>query len=166
MLPGRGRTPQVNWEWIVAWLSRWILPPYFALFAVGMPVVFIGHCLVGIDARIYTHAADVWLSGGDPWQASVDGYFFAAPPPSLLPFVPFALLGETPSAILWVAGSLAAGVFLVRQLRLPIWWILFPPLINGVLAGNADVILVALLVNAASVGAVIATFLKIYAILP
>jgi len=166
MRRGRRRRTTADWPWIVNWLTKWVLPFYFAAFAVGMVVYFIGHGLVGIDGRIYTRAAAEWLSGGNPWGVSVEGYLFAAPPPTLIPFVPFALLGETLSALLWVAGSAVAGVLLVRRLHLPLWWILFPPLINGILAGNADVVLVALLVNGGSAVAVLATFLKIYAVVP
>lgn len=162
----RSERRPVDWKWIVDWLTRRVLPIYFALFSAGMLVFFVRHRYVGIDARIYTRAASTWLSGGDPWKVAVEGYYFAAPPPTLLPFFPFAALGETLSGLLWVAGSLVAGIFLIRRLRLPLWWLLFPPLINGVLAGNADVLLVALLVSGGSATAVLATFLKIYAIIP
>jgi len=156
----------VDWARIVGWLTKWILPAYFAAFSLALLVYFVGHGLVGIDARIYTHAAASWLSGGDPWGSSVQGFLFAAPPPTLLPFVPFAVLGETASSILWVAGSLVAGFVVIRTLKLPSSWMLFPPLVNGILAGNADVLIVAALLRGGSVTAALAAFLKIYAIVP
>jgi hypothetical protein len=156
----------VDWARIVGWLTKWILPAYFAAFSLALLVYFVGHGLVGIDARIYTHAAASWLSGGDPWVSSVQGFLFAAPPPTLLPFVPFAVLGETLSSILWVTGSLAAGMVVIRTLKLPPSWILFPPLVNGILAGNADVVVVAALLRGGPVAATLASFLKIYAVVP
>jgi hypothetical protein len=156
----------VDWARIVGWLTKWILPAYFAAFSLALLVYFVGHGLVGIDARIYTHAAASWLSGGDPWGSSVQGFLFAAPPPTLLPFVPFAVLGETLSSILWVTGSLAAGMVVIRTLKLPPSWILFPPLVNGILAGNADVVVVATLLRGGPVAGTLASFLKIYAVVP
>jgi hypothetical protein len=160
------RQRSVDWGWIVDRFADWVLLPYFVAFCAPMVVYFVSHGLVGIDARIYAHAASTWISGGDPWRAPVEGFLFAAPPPTLLPFLPFALLGETLSAVLWVSGSLVAGILLIRRLGLPGWWILFPPLVNGILGGNPDVVLVALLVMGGTGGAVIATFLKIYALVP
>ena len=156
----------VNWPWITDWLARWMLPPYFAVFSFAMVVYFLRRDLIGIDSRIYARAAATWLAGGDPWFVPVHGYLFAAPPPTLLPFVPFGLLGESVTATFWVLGSLVAGILIIRHLQLPIWWILFPPLVNGILAGNADVLLVALLLRGGSAGAALAAFLKIYALVP
>ena len=44
------------------------------------------------DARLYVAATRAWLEGSNPWEVQLAGNYFAAPPPTLLPLVPFALL--------------------------------------------------------------------------
>ena len=161
-----GRVSSVDWSWISSRLTRVVLPAYFFAHSTALVAIFLVEGLVGIDARIYSAAVRVWMEGGDPWATAVDGFYFAAPPPTLLPFVPFAVLGESLSAAIWVGGSAAAAVFIVRSLGLTWWWILFPPITNGVLAGNADVLVVALVLARSDVLGTIASFLKIYALLP
>jgi hypothetical protein len=121
---------------------------------------------IGIDARIYSEAARAWIAGGDPWSVAVDGHLFAAPPPTLIPFALFAVAGQQLSAAVWVCGSGITALAIVRQLKLPWWWLLFPPLVNGILAGNPDVLIVWLLLQRRSFLGVLATFLKIYALVP
>src|SRR5215204_6622950 len=45
-----------------------------------------------VDLRIYRAAAAEALAGGNPWGVIVDGYYYEAPPTSLLPYVPAAFL--------------------------------------------------------------------------
>ena len=44
---------------------------------------------IGIDASLYTAASAAWLNGTDPWSVALVGVYYAAPPPTLLAFVPF-----------------------------------------------------------------------------
>src|SRR5439155_10097738 len=82
----------------------------------------------GDDGAIYRGAAAAWLSGGNPWTVtSATGAYFGAPPPTLLLAAPFVAVDELVTRILWIAIAGAAGAWSVRRLRLPLWWILFPP---------------------------------------
>src|SRR5262245_44581976 len=99
----------------------------------------------GIDSTIYWFAARTWLNGGDPY-ADVGGLLFAAPPPTLLILAPFSLLPANVFVALMFAASLASAVFLLRRLHLPPWFLLFPPLVEALIVGNPNVIVVALLV--------------------
>ena len=61
----------------------------------------------GIDLRIYRAAAATALAGGDRWTVSVGGLSFAGPPPSLLPYLPAALM---PEAVAFVLYGVLAGL--------------------------------------------------------
>jgi len=141
----------------------------------GLFVWFLANSIVGIvyaardtsllyfDARLYLMATQAWLAGGDPWQVQLAGNYFAAPPPSLLPLVPFALLPLDLGVDLIAALVIVAAVATVRMLRLPWWWLLFPPLVQCMLSGNVQGLLIPLILLRAGA---IASFLKIYAAVP
>ena len=146
-----------------------------ALARVGLPVWFllidtqlIGQQIPpGGDAVLYARGARAFLDGGDPWNAVLVGsgqtFHFSGLPPTVLGFLPFALLPESVTAWGWVGISFAAAVLIVRCLKLPWWYLAFPPTVLGVYAGNPQIALLALLlVGAGPVGAI----LKIYAVVP
>ena len=83
--------------------------------------------LVGIDARIYYRAAQAFLAGGDPWSAQVNGISFAAPPPTLIPYLPFTLIPEDLFVLLAIVACALVSVALLKVLRLPWTWLLFTP---------------------------------------
>jgi hypothetical protein len=120
----------------------------------------------GADARLYRLAALAWLDGGDPWAANDAGVYFAAPPPTLVPVALFARLPEPAFVGLVMVVSLCAAVFALRRLGLPPWWLLFPPLVEAITVGNPNVAVVALLIAGRPVGDALATFLKVYAVIP
>jgi hypothetical protein len=146
-------------------VSRWALPFWFALESVLGTIKVLSdtdHYLF-TDARLYLAATRAWLDGGNPWDVGVAGNFFAAPPPSLVPLVPLAVLPpDLGVAILVLLGVLGA-VATIRLLRLPWWWLLFPPLVQSVLAGNVQSLLVPLIVVG---GGALAVFLKVYSAVP
>jgi hypothetical protein len=128
--------------WFLDWSWRAAYPP------------FVQSDKFGLDARIYLGGAQTWLSGGDPWtsvvwfnDAGTYGFHFAAPPPAVLLYVPFAWMPERLFANLAVLASFAAGLFLLRAVRLPAWWIVFPPLLLGILSANPVVIGLACIVS-------------------
>ncbi len=155
----------LDMAWIRATIDRWWLAVWFALVSIPFLVVpVIRGGSLPVDALLYVRAARLWLDGGDPWSAQVTGLFFAAPPPTLLPLVPFALLSETVGTLLLTAIVVAAAIATVRILKLPWWWLLFPPLVQGTLAGNIQLLLVPLiLVPRASF---LAAILKVYGAVP
>jgi hypothetical protein len=125
-----------------------------------MRIALIAPTGIGFDGRLYRLATATWLGGGDPWHVSLGGVFYAAPPPSLLPFVPLTWLPEDAAIGLLITAAIAANVFAIRRLGLPLWWLAFPPLVDGIWNANVHVFVVPLVL----VGlAPIATLLKIYA---
>jgi hypothetical protein len=118
---------------------------------------------LAIDARHYQRAAQAWLTGADPWAVTESGIQYAAGPHTLLFYAPTSLLPLPLSVGLWMAAGLAASVWLIRRLGLPIWWLAFPPLTHALWNGNPQSIVVALLVAGGSVTAIAAVGLKLYA---
>jgi len=118
-----------------------------------------------IDLRIYRAAAEVALQGGDPWSAGVGDLAFAGPPPTLLPYLPAALLPEGLAVALYGTITLAAALLALRALRLPLWWLLFPPVSDSLIVLNPDVVVVALLVALPRLAS-LTVVLKIYAAVP
>lgn len=121
---------------------------------------------VGFDARLYAAAAHAWLGGADPWQVSDQGVFFAAPPPSLVLFAPFAFLPAAVTSAIWVLGSIAIAWAALRSLGAPLWWLLWWPIVSGCLVGSADVLVLGLLVLVRGRLAWLAPLAKTYALLP
>jgi hypothetical protein len=119
----------------------------------------------GADAIAYWDAAHRWITGGDPY-ANLGGLVFAAPPPTLAVLAVFATLPLEAFELLLTAASIASAVYLVRRLHLPPWYLLFPPIVEAVVIGNPNVIVVALLVAALPATDALASFLKLYALLP
>jgi len=119
----------------------------------------------GADAVAYWDAAHRWLAGGDPY-ANLGGLVFAAPPPTLAVLAAFATLPLIVFQVVLTAASIASAIYLLRRLHLPAWYLLFPPIVEAVVIGNPNVIVVALLVAAWPVTDAIAAFLKLYALLP
>lgn len=141
----------------------------------GLAVWFAAHSLIAIgnsardttllffDARLYLMATREWLDCGDPWSVQLAGNYFAAPPPSMLPLAPIAML-PIDTGVAVVAGAvLVASVLTVRLLGLPWWWLLFPPLVQSALSANVQSLLIPLIL--VPLGAV-AALLKVYAVVP
>lgn len=138
---------------------------------IGLPAWFLAIDLLwlakpevlAIDARHYQRAATAWLAGGDPWSViEGGGGNYAAGPHTLLFYAPTSLLPLGISVVVWMTLGLVASVWLVRRLRLPAWWVLFPPLTHAIWNGNPQTIALALLVLGTSWGAVVAVGLKLY----
>jgi hypothetical protein len=125
---------------------------------------------LGIDGRIYYRAAQAWLGGHDPWVAGVPvngfRFDFAGPPPTVLAFAPLAVLPEDVFTALWLTITVAAAVYTIRRVRRPMWWLLFPPLVQGVLVGNPQVLCLAVLLAGSDWLRSLAIPLKAYAALP
>ena len=115
------------------------------------------------DGRLYLEATRAWLAGGNPWDVQIAGNYYAAPPPSLLPFAPFTILPADLAVAVIALIVLGGAIATVRLLRLPWWWLLFPPLVQCVLSANVQALLVPLILIP---GGALATTLKVYAGLP
>ena len=154
----------LNSPWIAKMVSRYGLPWWFAVESVlGIAVASQDRRYLFFDARLYLEATRVWLAGGDPWHVQIAGNYFAAPPPTLLAFAPFTVLPADTAVALIALAVIGGAVATIRLLRLPWWWLLFPPLVQCVLSGNVQSLIVPLILLPAGGLAVI---LKIYAGLP
>lgn len=130
---------------------------------------------LGRDYRIYRNAAEALLAGTDPWAAADvwngTQWHYGAPPSAAQLFVPFALLPEVVGLGIFLAGSIALTLAALRHLGLPWWWILFPPMMEGIGAANPHVPALALIVLTGPwlvslAGPAVAVGLKIYAVVP
>jgi hypothetical protein len=147
-------------------LARLLLPVWFlamSAFEIGRHGIDLAY--VGADAHMYYSAAEVFVSGGDPWNlaGSWGVYQFAGLPPTVLMFVPFLVLPYWLNTVLWVAADAIAAVFIVRRLGLAWWWLLFPPVVAGVWIGNPHLVLIALLLTRL---APISPLVKVYTVIP
>jgi hypothetical protein len=126
-------------------LLPWLLATWFVVIS-AMRLVVIAPNGPGFDGRLYRAATVEWLAGGDPWLVSQGGVYFGAPPPSLLPMVPFALLPEAVGVGALLVLGLASSAWAIRRLGLPLWWLAFPPLVDGMWNANPHVLVMPLIV--------------------
>jgi hypothetical protein len=128
-------------------------------------IYFEAHDLIGIDVAIYRHAGEIALAGGNPWIPFSLTLQFAAPPPTLVLYVPVSLLPLPIATILMMSAGVLGAVWAIRRLGLPLWWLLFPPLFDALIVGNPDAyVLPLLLVGGPLAG--LAAVLKVYALVP
>ncbi len=129
----------------------------------------------GLDIRIYYRGVQQWLHGGDPWSAHVvvrahSAFYYAGSPATTVLLAPSALLSEDQFTILWFGLTVLSLIAIVRWLRLPIWWLLFPPAVEALYSGNPQlVVLMLLLAGAGRAGLLadsVSVALKVYAIVP
>ena len=157
--------PQVRLNVVLETSRRFALPVWFLIISVDRVVTAIAQGFVGIDLRIYRDAATAALHGGNPWSETAGGGYFAAPPPTLLFYLPTAFVSLPVATVAAFLIGIAAGVWIIRRLDLPWWWLLFPPLVESILTGNPDAPVLALVLlpgAAAGLGA----GLKVYAVIP
>jgi hypothetical protein len=153
-----------NAPWLRSVVSNYWLATWFALNSL-VAIVYSARdtTLLYFDARLYLMATQEWLAGGDPWSVQLAGNYYAAPPPSLLPLAPIAVLPIEIGVAIVASLVIASAIVSVRMLRLPWWWILFPPLVQSMLSGNVQALLLPLILVGAGP---IAVFLKVYAAVP
>jgi hypothetical protein len=131
----------------------------------ALPVVVVGLRL-GWDAPVYTEAARAWLEGGNPWIPHGYAFPFAGPPPSFLPFLPFVVVPPGVTSVAWVGIAAVSGVYSLRKLGLPLWWLLFPPVSLAIMAGSSALLVTALLVRGGVIANGLAVVTRIYAAIP
>jgi hypothetical protein len=137
-----------------------LLATWFVVIS-AMRLVLIAPGGPGFDGRLYRSATVAWLNGQDPWSVVQGGVWFGAPPPSLIPMIPFALLPETIGVGLLLVLGLVGSIWAIRRLGLPMWWLAFPPLVDGIWNANPHVLVLPLLLLGL---APIATIVKVYAV--
>lgn len=157
--------PDLSTGWDAPW-SR-VIPYVFAITS-GFQLlgVVLQPELLGFDARLYSAAARAWLQGADPWLVSSHGVYFAGPPPSLLPYVPFVDLPDAAISAIWIVGTLVLAVLALRALRAPAWWLIWWPILDGCIVGNSNIAVLALLVVLGGRLSALAPIAKIYSLAP
>ena len=155
---------------LVSARSRRIVATYglfitFVIVSTRKAVDFAAQGYVGIDLGIYRAAAHAVLAGQNPWPANGHDAPFAATPPTIVAYLPAALMPDSVAAMAYALLSVAAAVFVIRRLRLPMWWLLFPPIFESILVLNPDILVIALLVAGPRIAA-LAVPLKVYAVIP
>jgi hypothetical protein len=158
-VPRDRRAPGVDLGLVVSSAGRVVLPVCFVGLS-ALRLVALAGTPIGYDGRLYRAATVAWLAGGDPWAVQAGGVYFAAPPPTLLAMVPLAVLPETIAIVALLALGMIASVWAVRRLRMPLWWLAFPPLVDGLYNANPHVFLVPLALSGV---AWLAPLVKIYA---
>jgi hypothetical protein len=151
------------------WLGFFLPAAFLALWLMNLAVGFNWET-VGLDARIYYHGSAAWLAGQDPWAtgALLNGRLFsyAGLPPTAMVLAPMTLLPEEAFVWLWLILSIVAAVVVIRVLRLPVVWVVYPPLLYGVIAANPHVVVLMLLVAGGTWGGALASVLKVVSIPP
>ncbi len=115
------------------------------------------------DLRLYLRGSAAWLHGQDPWLVHMGTLHYAAAPPSLILMAPFALLPEALAVVILTALAIVASFWTLRRLGLPMWWIVWPPLVDNLWNGNPQLFVVPLLLGPA---AFVAPVVKAYGIVP
>jgi hypothetical protein len=118
------------------------------------------------DGYLYWLASAAWLAGGDPWLVATGPhgeFHFSGLPPTVLVFAPLTAIDGRVVAVLLGLASVFAAYVIVRRLQLPIAFLLFPPIVEGIGSANPHLALMALLL--AGRGALPAA-LKVYAVVP
>ena len=123
-----------------------------AVAIVGGVIVLLTHPVM-VDLEIPLRAAERWVHGGVPYLASSfsasEGYGlpFLYPPPVLPLLAPLLALPRGVVVAAWLVATGGAAIFLVRRLGVP--WRAVPialcwlPFAEGLVGGNAQVLLVA-----------------------
>lgn len=153
-----------NSPWVAKILERFGLPVWFGMQALAGLIQASGDTEhLFFDARLYLDAARSWLAGENPWEVQLAGNYFAAPPPTLLPLAPFALLPRETGVAVLAFLVLLSAIATVRLLKLPWWWLFFPPLVQCVISANVHAMLLPLILVR---GGAVAALLKVYAVVP
>jgi hypothetical protein len=163
---GKDRLRFVGQAALAAWFADWTYARIASFVASKVPV--------GQDIVIYYRGVQSWLNGSDPWAAGVvvghQTFSYAGSPATTILFAPSALLSEGQFTVLWLGLTALSAVAIIRSLRLPLWWLLFPPTTEALYSGNPQlVVLMLLLVGAGRLVALadsIAVGLKVYAVIP
>jgi hypothetical protein len=153
------RRPRIDTSFVVAASRRFLLPVCFVVLSAVRLASFAGGP-IGYDGRLYRAASVAWLAGGDPWQVQAGGVYFAAPPPTLLAMIPFALVPEELAVTVLVALGVTASIWAIRRLGLPLWWLAWPPLVDGLYNANPHVFVLPLALSGA---AWLGPIVKVYA---
>ena len=168
-----GLAGRLNPALLAAIRAGWppILCAWFAWQTYQRISFFVDHNFpAGIDATIYYRGVVAWLHGANPWDAAVtvggSAYHYAGSPVTTVILAPAALLNEDVFTAAWLGLTWLAAAWTLRRLKLPLWWLLFPPISEALFSANPQLIVLALILAERSWLAAIGTALKVYAFIP
>jgi hypothetical protein len=95
-----------------------------------------------------------------------NSYHYAGSPVTTVLLAPAGLLSEDAFAAVSLILTWIAAIWILRRVRLPIWWLLFPPISEALFSANPQLIVLALILADRSWLAAVATALKVYAFIP
>jgi hypothetical protein len=145
-----GATAGLDLAFVWSTFARFGVPVWFIALSAMRLVSVVPGTVIGFDGRLYRAATVAWLAGGDPWQVQLAGAYFAGPPPMLLAMAPFALVPETVAVAILITLGVGSTIWALRRLRMPLWWLAFPPFVDGLYNANPHVILMPLVLSSAA----------------
>ena len=83
----------------------------------------------------------------------------------LLPYLPFVVLPGDVVRLVWFALDLVIAAWVLHRLRMPTYWLAFPPLFSAIILGHVEVLVLAGIVIGGAASGVIA-IIKPYAVFP
>jgi hypothetical protein len=141
---GAGDRP-VDWATVLDRAGTGVVISWFAFYAMAFVAFNLQHpSALFTDATLYWKATAHWLAGDDPWTFVYADLHFAAPPPALLLNLPLQPFGAGIATAFWPIADAIGAAGIVYRFKLTWWWVLFPPFIEGTLAGSPDIALAAL----------------------
>jgi hypothetical protein len=117
-----------------SWLLKIALPgALFTLLVIGMALAAPPNDLT----RYFLPAGDLLLAGASPYALNEQGPFIYWP----FGLWVFALLAALPGVyFLLLAGNAAALLYAIRRIEAGYWWLLYPPVLYTLLAGQLDIL--------------------------
>lgn len=122
--------PGIRWRFIATAVVRLLLPLWFVIYGTLLVLNLVGHGFQFIDIEVYRAAAAAALAGRDPWALQPGALAFAGPPPTLLLFMPLTFVPLEVAIVVATTAFVVAAIWAVRRLGLPLWWVLFPPVMR------------------------------------
>jgi hypothetical protein len=120
-----------------------------AAFVVGsvqaLIVPLLAPAIAGSHALVYTAAARAAIAGADPWTVGPPDVIYGGPPTMLLLFLPFTSRPEIAIRVLWIVGIALASWWVIRRLRMPLYWLLCPQIVSAIVLGHPEILVLALL---------------------
>ena len=166
-------TRGLDWIWLESKFRQFVLPIWFAPPALFLALSAFSTGWIGVDAEIYLRGSAAWIASADPWAAFsvIDDdpswlYHYSALPTTTILLAPLTYIPEEIGVGILVAASALAAIYIIRRLHMPIYWLMFPPLVEGVLTGNPSIALLALLLTGSPILRAFAPLLKVYAFIP
>ena len=146
---------------LAARVLRVAIPALF--FAAGSFAVIAQLGITGFDAWLYREGSGALVSGADPWAVGTPVAHYSGSPLTLLAFLPTLLVPEAIWPAIGVAICAAFALYVCRGRPI---WLLYPPIVMSVAAGNPQVVVLVLLLARRPAATAFAIAVKGFALVP